>query len=184
MAEVEKLVKREASLCYRLLRLVNSALFGLRQEVKSIMTALMAIGEDQFRKLASIAITTELNEEQPAELLILALARARFCELGATSADEDPTEQYLLGLFSLLPAILRMRMEDLVQLLPLRSEITAALNGEANHARRLLGCLEQYEQGNWPECSQRCAEMGMSESLIVENYTEAVRWAEEALFLQ
>jgi c-di-GMP-related signal transduction protein len=184
MSELEVLVKREASLCYRLLRLVNSVLYGLRQEVKSIMTALMAIGEDEFRKLASIAIATELNEEQPLELLVLALARARFCELGAPSANEDPTEQYLLGLFSLLPAILRMRMEDIVPLLPFRSEITLALNGEANHARRLLDCLEQYEQGNWTECSERCAQMGLEESLIVENYTQAVQWAEEALFLQ
>lgn len=183
MSEIEMLVKREASLCYRLLRLVNSALFGLRQEVKSIMTALVAIGNEEFRKLASIAIATELNEEQPIELLVLALARARFCELGAKIADEDPTEQYLLGLFSLLPAILRMRMEDIVPLLPLRTDIIAALTGESNHARRLLACLEQYEQGNWPECSALCAAMGIPEAEVVENYTQAVRWAEEALFL-
>lgn len=184
LSEIETLVKRETSLCYRVLRLVNSALFGLRQEIKSIMTALVAIGDDQFRKLASIAIATELNDDQPIELIILALARARFCELGAKNADEDPTEQYLLGLFSLLPAILRMPMEKITPQLPLRKEIIEALEGKQNHARRLLGCLEQYEQGNWTECSRLCSEMRIGESLVVENYTQAVRWAEEAIYFQ
>ncbi len=181
LREIEPLVKREASLCYRLLRLVNSALFGLRQEVTSITTALITIGDQQFRKLASISIAAELNGRQTAELLVLALARARFCELSAKIADEDPTEQYLLGLFSLFPAILRMKMEDILPSLPFRSEIQSALKGEANPERRLLGCLEQYEQASWPACAEYCSALGVSESQVAENYTQAVRWAEDAL---
>jgi c-di-GMP-related signal transduction protein len=179
--EVENLVKAEPSLCYRLLRLVNSALFGLRQEVTSVMAALLAIGDQQFRKLASISIAAELNENQTVELLVLALARARFCEARAETIEETGSEQYLLGLFSLFPAILRIRMEDILPSLPFRAEIVAALLGENNHARTLLSCLEQYEQGNWEECSRYCMAMGVSEPQIVENYTEAVLWAEKAL---
>lgn len=182
LREIETLVKREASLCYRLLRLVNSALFGLRKEVTSITTALITIGDQQFRKLATISIAAELNDNQSIELLMLALARARFCELNAQLTEEDPTEQYLLGLFSLFPAILRMKMEDIISTLPFRDEIISALKGEANHARKSLSCLEQYERGSWPDCSEYCSEMGVSEAMLAANYTQAVRWAQEALF--
>lgn len=184
LKEIEILVKREAALCYRLLRLVNSALFGLRQEVTSIMTALLTIGDQQFRKLASISIAAELNQKQTVELLRVALVRARFCELGATEIGEDPTEQYLLGLFSLFPAILHMKMEDIIPSLPFRSEIIAALRGEANPERKLLSCLEQYEQGNWPQCAEYCVESGISEAQVASHYTTAVRWAEDALAMQ
>jgi c-di-GMP-related signal transduction protein len=179
--EVEKLVKGEPSLCYRLLRLVNSALSGLRQEVTSVMSALLTIGDQQFRKLASISIAAELNEDQTVELLVLALARARFCETCAEMNQEAPSEQYLLGLFSLFPAILRVKMEDMLPSLPFRPEIIEALLGKDNHARRLLSCLEEYEQGNWEECSQYCSTMGIAEPQIVEHYTQAVIWAEKAL---
>lgn len=180
--EVEDLVKQELSLCYRLLRLVNSALTGVR-EISSIMMALVAIGDRQFRKLATIAIAAELNDKQPFEILILALARGHFCELGAPIAGEDPDEQYLIGIFSLLPALLRLRMDDILPMLPLRPEVIDALNGEANMTRRLLGCLEQYEQGNWAECAEYCTAIGMSEFQVTENYARAIHWAEEALSL-
>lgn len=183
LKEIEILVKREASLCYRLLRLVNSPLFALRQEITSIMTALLTIGDQQFRKLASISIAAELNQKQTVELLRVALARARFCELGANDIGEDPTEQYLLGLFSLFPAILHMKMEDIIPSLPFRSEIIAALRGVSTPERKLLSCLEQYEQGNWPQCSEFCTELGVAEAQVANNYSTAIRWAEDALAL-
>ena len=45
-AQAEQLVKRDASLTYRLLRLINSPMCAVRQEVRSVQAALMAVGED------------------------------------------------------------------------------------------------------------------------------------------
>lgn len=183
LKQIEALIKPEAGLCFRLLRLVNSALFGIRHEVTSIMTALLAIGDKQFRKLATISIAAELNQRQTVELLVLALSRGRFCELSSGVIRQDPNEQYLLGLFSLFPAILRIKMEDILPALPFRKEILAALGGKDNQERKLLTFLEQYEQGNWSTCAECCEEMNASESDLAENYTQAVQWTEEALHL-
>lgn len=183
LKQIEMLVKPEAALCYRLLRLVNSALFGMRQEVTSIMAALLAVGDKQFRKLATISIAAELNQKQTVELLVLALSRARFCELSARVLGQDPNEQYLLGLISLFPAILRVKMEDILSALPFRKEIISALAGKPNQERKLLTFLEQYEQGNWSTCAEYCEELNISESELADNYTQAVHWTEEALHL-
>jgi EAL and modified HD-GYP domain-containing signal transduction protein len=39
-------VKRDASLTYRLLRLINSPMCAMRQEVRSVQAALIAVGEE------------------------------------------------------------------------------------------------------------------------------------------
>jgi EAL and modified HD-GYP domain-containing signal transduction protein len=101
LRKLTSLVKQDASLTYRLLRLVNSPMCAVRQEVRSIRSALLAVGEDTFRKLATLAITSELSQGQPEELLRVAFVRGRFCELVAELCGRDSTEQYLLGISSM-----------------------------------------------------------------------------------
>ena len=57
--EITEIVKSEVTICYQLLRLVNSAAFGLNRQVQSIQNALVMVGEDQFRKLVLNAIAVE-----------------------------------------------------------------------------------------------------------------------------
>ena len=124
-----RLVKRDASLTYRLLRLINSPLCAVRQEVNSVQSALIAVGEDAFRRIATLAITSEINAGQPAEILRMAFVRGRFCELAARFCGLNSTEQYLLGLLSLVPAMLRLPMEELVPTLPLRDRDSPGADG-------------------------------------------------------
>ncbi len=179
--KLTRLVKRDASLTYRLLRLVNSPMCAVRQEVSSIQSALLAVGEETFRRIATLAITSELNTGQPAEILRMAFVRGRFCELAASFCELDPTEQYLLGLFSLLPAMLRLPMEELTPALPLRYEIRRALEGDANPERCMLKWLECHEYGDWPGCDAVVEANALNEELMIRCYVEAVAWAEEVL---
>jgi EAL and modified HD-GYP domain-containing signal transduction protein len=175
------LLKRDASLTYRLLRLVNSPMCAIRQEVSSIQAALLAVGENTFRHIAMLAIASEFNAGQPAEILRMAFVRGRFCELAAAGCALDPTEQFLLGMMSLLPAMLRLPMEELAPELPLRMEIRAALQGKANFERILLQWLESHEQGDWEMCDAIIRKNGLNADKIVLCYGEAMVWAEAAL---
>jgi EAL and modified HD-GYP domain-containing signal transduction protein len=181
LPELARLVKRDTSLTYRLLRLINSPVFAIRQQVRSIESALLAIGEDVFRRIATLAITSELNGDQPVELLRMAFIRGRFCELAADLYALDPTEQYLLGLLSLLPAMLQVPMQQLTPCLPLRDEICVALRGESIPERRLLEWLTAHEQGDWTICDAVADRYGMDPLALLRTYEEAVAWAEAAL---
>ena len=174
-------MKRDASLTYRLLRLVNSPICAMRQEVRFIQAALLAVGEDTFRRIATLAIASELNSGQPAEILRMAFVRGRFCELAAGIGALDPTEQYLLGMLSLLPAMLRMPMEELAPSLPLRDEIREALCGKANSGRILLEWLESHEQGDWEACDAAVKAHRLDPENLLDCYAEALAWAEEAV---
>ena len=181
LQELARLVKCDASLTYRLLRLINSPFCAIQQEVRSVHGALIAVGEEAFRRIATLAIASELNAGQPLELLRMAFVRGRFCELAARLQKLDPSEQYLLGLLSLLPAMLRLPMRDLAPLLPLREEIRQALLGADVEERCLLAWLERHELGDWAACEWIVEAHELDAPDLPRCYEEAVVWAEAAL---
>ncbi len=179
--ELAGLVKRDPSLTYRLLRLINSPVCAMRQEVQSVHAALIAVGEDAFRRMATLAITSELNAGQTIELLRMAFVRARFCELASLFCGLSHSEQYLLGMMSLLPAMLRIPIHELTPLLPLRDEIRRALEGENGRDRCLLSWLENHEKGDWLACDAIVEKYGLNTGDLLVSYEEALQWAEDAL---
>ena len=181
LKKLTHLVKRDPSLTYRLLRLVNSPMCAVRQEVRSIQSALLAVGEEMFRRIATLAITSELNGKQPMEILRMAFVRGRFCELAAGLCGLDATEQYLMGLLSLLPAMLRVPMVELTPALPLRDEIRKSLEGKASQERCLLAWIEFHERGDWTACDRAAENAGLEANELSLAYAAAVVWAEDAL---
>jgi EAL and modified HD-GYP domain-containing signal transduction protein len=181
LRELSQLVKRDAALTYRLLRLVNSPACAVRQEVRSIEAALVIVGEDAFRRIAMLAITSELNTNQPPEILRMAFVRAYFCELAAGLCALERREQYLVGLFSMLPAMLQMPMGDLVPALALRQQIRDALLGRVSLESSLLRWTELHERGEWVRCDAIAQSYGLNREELMRCYAEAVVWAETAL---
>ncbi|ADW68845.1 diguanylate phosphodiesterase metal dependent hydrolase domain protein [Granulicella tundricola MP5ACTX9] len=181
--EVEKILMSEASICYRLLRLANSAQIAHRGEVTSIAQALMIVGEDQFRRLATIAIAVSLSKGVTVsyELVYLALQRARFCELLSSSAGQIQGEQYLIGLLSTVDAILQTPMQEVLSMLPLRPEATAALLGAASDTAVPLRLLHCYEQKQWTRCTELSKALKITDAQLTEMYVSASRWATSQL---
>ena len=181
LQRLSQLVMCDASLTYRLLRLVNSPICAMRQEVTSIQMALMLVGDTAFRRIAMLAIASDFSTDQPAEILRMAFERARFCELAAPMCGLAPSEQYLIGMVSLFPAMLRILMEDLVRLLPLRGAARDALLGKDVPEGRLLHWIVCHEHGNWAECDAIVRSSGMSHEQVMRCHEMAVEWAEAAL---
>ncbi len=176
-----QLVRCDASLTYRLLRFLNSPVCAMRQEVTSVQTALLLLGETTFRRIAMLAIASDFNSEQPAEILRMAFERGRFCELTAALCGLNPSEQYLIGMVSLFPAMLRIPMEDLVNLLPLRMEAGNALLAMGNPEGVLLKWLVAREAGDWAACETILAGIGVSHDQAALCYINAVTWADDAV---
>ena len=93
----------------------------------------------------------------------------------------DPAEQYLLGMLSLVPAMLRIPMEELTPSLPLRAEICEALQGTMNRERGLLDWLESHERGDWELCDLIALSIGLNRERLMRSYAESVAWAEASL---
>lgn len=181
IGEIASLVEREPSLAYRLLRFTNSAAQGRRNEITSIRTALLVAGDDVFRRMATLAVAVELNSGPSPEILRLALQRARFCEVAAPFCGLNPTEQYLLGLFSLLDAMLQTPMEQALAQISVAGPIRAALLGVDNIHRCPLYWLESKERGDFSRCDELAISHGFDPQGLEENYHAATLWADELL---
>ena len=179
--EIEEIVKHDMSLSYRVLRCVNSAAFGLRSEVTSIRQALVMIGIAPIRKWVSVWSIAGLTSGGTSELATVSLLRARCCELlgeklGGRVAD---SEMFLLGLCSLLDAILDKPLAEAIADLPLPSDVRAALLGDDNVPRQILDVVIAYENGQWDEALEKAKVLGLTEDSPATVYSDALKWARE-----
>lgn len=174
-------IKLDPAIAYRLLRYVNSPLCPIREEALSIQRALMVVGEELFRRFAVLAIFSEVSSGAPDELLRTAFVRARFCELAAQHLKLNPREQYLIGLFSLLPAMLQAPMDEAIRELPWRVEVRMALLGELGALRVPLEWIDAHERADWETSRQIAASEGLSPSQLHDCFHRAVLWADDLL---
>jgi EAL and modified HD-GYP domain-containing signal transduction protein len=181
LREVIRIVQLEPSLSYRLLLLANSARWSRRADVTSIQDAFILVGENRFRALVSVAASCVVSQQQTPALICLSLERARFCELLAPLIGENPSEQFMLGLLSLLDAMLEVPMDTIARSLPLREQAKAALLGAANPAAVPLGLIRNFESGSWGACAEAAVQLGVDEEKLADLYMESVGWATESL---
>ncbi len=179
--EIEALVKTELSLCYALLRLVNSALYGLPVRVSSIRNALLMVGDDGVRTLVTVALAGVFSETHSKSLVSMAVERAKFCERLAPMLGEDGSKLYLLGMLSLIDAIVQIPMSQIVKSLPLDADMSAALVGEASPLKVALDLVRCYEAGSWHTCEVMQERLGLSESRTASMYVDSIHWADAAI---
>jgi len=86
---------------------------------------------------------------------------------------------FLLGLCSLLDAILDRPLEEAIADLPLPADVKAALLGESNVPRQVLDVVIAYENGNWDEALDKARALGLTEDSPATVYSEALKWARE-----
>jgi c-di-GMP-related signal transduction protein len=179
LATVERILMREPTLCYKLLRYLNSAVFCFRGSITSVRHALSLLGLQEVRKWISLVTLASMGEEKPSALVTTSVVRAKFCEsLGrAGSQSKRTTELFLMGLFSLMDAILDKPMQQLLQDLPISDEISATLLGKESSYQSIYQLICSYEKSDWNQVTKLAGMLEMSEANITEAYVEAVAWS-------
>lgn len=95
---IEKMIKSEASICYRLLRYLNSAVFGFKSEIHSVRHALSILGEREVRRWVRLVAAVGAGQDKTSDLVLSALVRARFGELLALKVPHGEVGSILAGL--------------------------------------------------------------------------------------
>ena len=181
-AKLSEIIKQDVSISYKLLRHVNSAAYGLRRRIQSIREALVLLGEREVKKLTSLITITTIGKDRPEPLMIESVVRARFCELLASHVGlrGRADDLFLLGMFSLIEALVGRPMKDVMEELPLDEDIKEALLGEPNGLSPVLDLAVDYSQGRWDRVAQSIQELRLEESEVPQLYLDAVKWAQES----
>jgi EAL and modified HD-GYP domain-containing signal transduction protein len=180
---VEAVIKKDLSLSFSILRYLNSAAFGTSKEIHSIRQAMALLGEKAIKKWVSLLALAEMAKDKPEELIIQAATRGRFCESLASSVGlgDRREELFLMGLFSMLDAILDCDLEDALRGMPLAADIKGALTGTENQFRDVYEYIHAYEDGKWHRVSAYAAKLATDEAILPEIYINAVNWVDESL---
>jgi len=167
-------INQDISLSYKLLRLVNSAFFGLPREVSSTKQAIVMLGHNKIKTWASLLSLSGVDDK-PVELRIVAMTRARMCELLAKYYQGQSELFFAAGLFSTLDALMDKPIASLVDKLPLSEELKAALLDKSGAAGNALRDVLNYEKGDWASIDASPIPV----EILSRSYLDAIHWAKE-----
>jgi c-di-GMP-related signal transduction protein len=180
---ISVIFRRDVSLSYRLLRSLNSAAFAPRTQIRSVPHALTLLGERAMRKWISLVSVAGLRDEVADGLLRLPLLRAMFCELIGKKIGmfRETNELFLLGLLSVMDALLNVRMVDVLAEIPVDDETKKALLGRPSSYRPVFEVVLDYESGTWEQLAHSARHIGLHEEFLPDLYLHSVRWVTEVL---
>lgn len=177
--ELEDAIKHEASLCYRLLRYLNSPIFGFSTQIKSIRHALAILGEREVRRWLRLVVTLSATQNKPTDLVLSALVRARFGELLAPKVKHGESDLFLVGLLSLMDAILEVNMGVVLEGIALDQEAHNVLMGEPSILSPFYRLMLAQEAGEWQTVKTTNEELHLADSFVAESHWQAMQWARE-----
>lgn len=165
LEHLERVVRQDPVLVYRILSLVNSAAYGLRHEIESLRHALMMLGLTSLGRW--------LREQQPGSdsspelhpVRYAMVMRSRLAQhlLEPGAEDNLRAEVYLTALFSQLDRLLHQPLPSLLGRLPLPGRLFDAVLRQDGPYHALLDVAQA--QGE-PDLLHRlpavCARHGMS----------------------
>ncbi|MBW6521228.1 MAG: HDOD domain-containing protein [Desulfoarculaceae bacterium] len=178
MTEIEQIISRDVSMSYKLLKYINSAHFSRITPLSSIRQGLAFLGMNEIRSFVTIIAVSKLCQDKPNELLRTSVIRGRFLEQIAAELQRDKGELFMLGLLSLIDAILDNSMAGLIDRLRLNGRIEEALVKRTGELFSYLEMIELYETAQWERLDGLRQNAGISEGRMAVFYLEAVHWAD------
>jgi EAL and modified HD-GYP domain-containing signal transduction protein len=177
-------IQEDVSISFRLLSYLNSTAFGLTQKVKSIHQAIMLLGWQKMKNWLRVVLLTDMSQSKDAsELVLLSAQRGKFLELIARDHDFwgfDTDSLNMLGIFSLLDALLGIPMTEVVGYLPLENRLKAALCREPNNEYLPLLHLAQYfEEAKWEDAEKMIHQLNLDPKKIKSAFQTAIDWTGE-----
>jgi EAL and modified HD-GYP domain-containing signal transduction protein len=177
--ELERLIKSEASILYRLLRYLNSPMFAFANEVHSVRHALTILGEREVRRWIRLVALVSAGMQKASDLVLCALVRARFCELLSPKVRHGESDLFLMGLLSLMDAILEVPKSQVLEHVPLDQDTKTVLLGGTGRLRPMYQLMLAQEAGDWAGAQASAAQLLVSESEVAEWWWQAMKWARQ-----
>jgi len=174
LQKLDDIIARDVSLSYRILRYTNSAQFGLGQKMDSIKQAIALIGVKTIKAWVTIISLTRFDDK-PYELMVTSLVRAKMCELVAQASETSSDSDFVVGLFSLLDALIDKPMAEIVTKLPLSEKVNLALTERQGTLGKLLISVEAFQKGDW----EAAAKFGIKSNILQQAFFESIHWANE-----
>ncbi len=178
--EIEELLKRDPTLSFTLLRFINSAGFGLSTEVTSFRHAVMLLGMNKLFRWAAMLMTNARDGSPPA-LGTTAVVRGRLMELLALEImpAEEADNAFVVGVFSLLDAMLGIPLDKALEAVSLPQPVTDALLHQTGVFAPLLALTEACESADDARFAETAIALQLSNHQVNWAHLNALAWADD-----
>lgn len=181
VAELEASFKQDVALSLKLLRFINSVGFGLNFHIQSIHHALTLLGYRQLYRWLTLLLITASNGAPSPALIKTAIIKGRFTELLGQDYLEGSERDnlFIVGVFSLLDAILEMPMANVLETVNLPENIAAALLRREGIYAPFLELAEACESMDWEGVERMAETLGLPPEKINQSHLDALAWVEK-----
>jgi c-di-GMP phosphodiesterase len=178
--EIEAGFKKDAALSFKLLRYINSVGFGLSCEVQSINHALTILGSNQLYRWLTLLMVTAGENATPIALMKTAVTRGRLTELlGEGYFDKkDRDNLFIIGTFSLLDAIVKMPIEEVLEKIQLPSAVAEAILTRQGVYGPFLQLSEACENADDERILALAESLQMNADKVNKCHLAAVNWVD------
>ncbi|MFC3109621.1 EAL and HDOD domain-containing protein [Undibacterium arcticum] len=179
LPQIEAVLKRDATLSYRLLRYINSAGFGLGREIQSLRQALAMLGYQPLYRWLSLLLATASTTGYSPVLLETAVIRGRLTELlGQAFLPRGEAENlFVAGMFSLLDRLLGVPMAEVLDKVQLSEAVSEALLTRGGMYGPYLALAEACEL-NSSLIGSLAAPLDISPSDVNKAHLAALAWSQ------
>lgn len=174
-----EIIARDASLTYRLMRIVSFRSPG--DTLNSVKKALTYLGLIEIERWISVVMLQDLAEDKPNELINISLIRTKFAESIAVRAKlfNHKYEASIMGLFSILDALLDQTMAEALKEIAIPQSISDALIDHTGVLSPVYRLMLSYERGDWPQAESIANTLRIGSDILYQDYLAAVTWANE-----
>jgi EAL and modified HD-GYP domain-containing signal transduction protein len=136
------------------------------------------MGEVEIKKFIALLSLATLSNEKPLELTHISLVRAKFFDLLASRRhiNTNPPIGFLIGLFSLLDALLDQDMPDILNQLPLTKEVNNGLLGTNEEFNAYFKLVRALESGIWLNVIKVAKQLEIDQKELHGLYNQAIVW--------
>lgn len=179
--KLEELILKDASITYKLLKMINSSAFSIKHKVTSMRLAITMLGEDEMVKWLYMLVIRGIGIDNPNELITLSLERAKFCEqLAILSNNKDIAfDAYLTGMLSTMDVILNLPIGKILDELLVGEDIKIALTKKSNTLGIIYMLVKNYEIGNWNMVMILSRDLNINKIDIRNTYFDVLSWIKD-----
>ncbi|MFZ2853655.1 MAG: HDOD domain-containing protein [Rhodocyclaceae bacterium] len=178
--EIEDIFRRDPTLSYHLLRLVNSLSMGTGKRIASFSQAILILGRSQLKRWLNLMLFSARKDDPRAGMLLARVAvRARSMELLAKAVGSDKAGQelaFMAGMFSLLGILFGMPLAEVLKPLQVSEPLENAVLHRENDLGRLLQTVESAERADPLELAERLAALQLPADAFNRISLEAHQW--------
>ncbi len=181
-AEIETALKPEPGLTINLLRMTNSVGAGTTEKITSLGHAITVLGRRQLQRWLQLLVFAAGNQSGTSNpLLQMAATRGRLMELLAEALQPGDAaladQAFMVGIMSLMPALVGQPIADIVVPLGLASGVRDALCDGNGLLGKLLLIAESSDSGELEKLVAALAELpAVTPKAVNRAQTQALMW--------